>query len=69
VARAEDLDLLAREARARGLSLGRMLGELVATRAEELRQTSRPRLGTFRAEASIAALAEVEEPAARAYRS
>jgi hypothetical protein len=69
VARDEDLALLAHEARNRGLSLGRMLGAVVAERADELRQSRRPRLATFRANTSIAAVAEQENPAARDYRS
>jgi hypothetical protein len=68
VAREEDLATLAREARDRGLSLGRMLGEVVAIRAEELRRDRRPRLGTFRSDTSIAKLAEDARPAARAFR-
>jgi hypothetical protein len=69
VAREEDLALLAHEARGRGLSLGRMLGEVVAERAEELRQDRRPSLATFRADVSIAAASEHEQPAARDFRS
>jgi hypothetical protein len=69
VAHDEDLALLAHEARTRGLSLGRMLGEVVAERADELRQSRRPRLGTFRADASIGRDAETEQPAARDFRS
>jgi hypothetical protein len=69
VARDEDLALIAHEARTRGLSLGRMLGEVVAERADELRQGRRPRLATFRADASIATAAEQEQPAAREFRS
>lgn len=69
VAREEDLATLSHEARSRGLSLGRMLGEVVAERAEELRHSRRPSLGTFRADASIARDAEKETPAARPFRS
>jgi hypothetical protein len=68
VARDEDLALLAHEARSRGLSLGRMLGAVLAERADELRQSRRPRLATFRADTSIAA-ADREQPAARDFRS
>jgi len=53
----------------RGLSLGRMLGSVVAERADELRQDKRPRLATFRADVSIAIAAEQEQPAARDFRS
>jgi hypothetical protein len=69
VAREEDLATPSREARTRGLSLGRMLGEVLAERAEELRQNTRPSLATFRADASIAKAAEVERPEARPFRS
>jgi hypothetical protein len=69
VAREEDLAILSHEARAQGLSLGRMLGEVVARRAAELRQDRRPHLATFRADASIAELAESEDPAARPFRA
>lgn len=69
VAREEDLATLTHEARARGLSLGRMLGEVLAERAEELRQSRRPRLATFRADASIAKAAEEARPEARPFRA
>ena len=69
VAREEDLATLSDEARARGLSLGRMLGEVVGERAEELRRGKRPRLATFRAKAGIAADSEQERPEARPFRS
>jgi hypothetical protein len=46
-----------------------MLGEIVAERADQLRQSRRPRLATFSAEASIATAAEQEQPAARDFRS
>jgi hypothetical protein len=69
VARDEDLALLAHEARNQGLSLGRMLGVVVAERADELRHNRRPRLATFRADTSIAIAAEQVRPAARDFRS
>jgi hypothetical protein len=69
VAREEDLATLAHEARAQGLSLGRMLGEVVEKRAEELRRDRRPRLATFRADASIAKASEQERPEARPFRA
>lgn len=69
VARDEDLATIAHEARSRGLSLGRMLGEVVAERAEELRHDRRPRLATFRADVSIAKAAEEEQPQARPFRT
>jgi len=68
VAREEDLATLSHEARARGLSLGRMLGEVLADRAEELRRDRRPRLGTFRADVSIAKAADEGGPEARPFR-
>jgi hypothetical protein len=68
-ARDEDLALLAHEARGKGLSLGRMLGEIVAKRADDLRQERHPRLATFRTDASIAKSAEDEKPAARPFRA
>jgi hypothetical protein len=69
VAKEEDLAVLEHDARARGISLGRALGEAVALRAEDLRRNRRPQLGVFSAEASIAELAESENPADRAFRS
>ncbi|MGI8608544.1 MAG: hypothetical protein ACR2MY_04850 [Candidatus Dormibacteria bacterium] len=69
MAPAEDLDVLAHEARARGMSLGRVFGELVSESARALRQSRRPRLATFRAEVSIADASDQEDPAARPYRS
>jgi hypothetical protein len=69
VAREEDLALFAHEARMQGLSLGAMLGSVVAERADELRQDKRPRVATFRADVSIAIAAEQEQPAARDFRS
>lgn len=69
VARDEDLATIAHEARSRGLSLGRMLGEVVAERAEELRHDRRPRLATFRADVSIAKAAEEDKPQARPFRA
>jgi hypothetical protein len=69
VARDEDLALLQREARDRGLSLGRMLGEVVARRADELRQDRRPRLGTFSSKQSITDAPAQENPATRPFRT
>jgi hypothetical protein len=69
VAQEEDLATLAHEARSRGLSLGRMLGEVVAEHAGELRHGRRPRLATFRADVSIARAAEEEQPQARPFRA
>ncbi|HWW91052.1 MAG TPA: hypothetical protein VNY35_09765 [Solirubrobacteraceae bacterium] len=69
VAREEDLATLSHEAHARGLSLGRMLGEVLADRAEDLRRARRPRLATFRADVSIAKAAGEERPEARPFRA
>ncbi|MHB8532265.1 MAG: hypothetical protein ACYDC2_06065 [Solirubrobacteraceae bacterium] len=68
VAREEDLATLAHEARARGLSLGRLLGEVVGERAEQLRHDRRPRLGTFAADADIARDSMHEGPETRPFR-
>ena len=45
-----------------------MLGEVLADRAEELRRDRRPRLGTFRADVSIAKAADEGGPEARPFR-
>jgi hypothetical protein len=42
---------------------------VLAERAEELRQSKRPRLATFRADASIAKAAEEERAEARPFRT
>jgi hypothetical protein len=68
VAREEDLATLSHEARARELSLGRMLGEVLAERAEDLRRARRPPLATFRADMSIAKTAGEERLEARPFR-
>lgn len=68
IAENEDLQVIAREAQRRGISLGRMLGELVADAARELRRSRRPRLGTFSAGVSIAEAMAGEDPAARPFR-
>jgi len=65
-----DLAVLADEARRRGTSLARLLGEAVAHEAERLRRSRTPRVGTFRAEAAVAAAMadDPDGPAAAAYR-
>jgi hypothetical protein len=68
VVREQDLATLSHEARTRGLSLGRMLGEVLAERAAELSRGRRPRLATFSADASVATESPHENPAARAFR-
>ena len=69
VAREEDLATLAHEAYSRGLSLGRLLGEVVGERAAEIRRERRPRLGTFTAAgAAIARDSAHEQPQARPFR-
>jgi hypothetical protein len=69
VAKEEDLVMVAREAQAQGLTLGRMLGQLVAERADQLREGARPRLGTFRSDVGSVAALMKEEQAARPFRS
>lgn len=64
----DDLALLAREARDRRTSLAKLLGELVAEKAAQLRQGRHPRVATFRAEVGIAVEMEAEDPAARPFR-
>ncbi|HEV3309914.1 MAG TPA: hypothetical protein VG815_05310 [Chloroflexota bacterium] len=71
VAQKDDLALLAQEARLQGTSLGRLLGELVGERANQVRRSRRPRVATFRANVSIAAEmdSDEDESAARPFRS
>lgn len=70
VADEDDLAVVADEARARGMALGRLLGELVAQGATALRQQRRPRLGTFEAAVSIAAeMDRGEEPVPPPFRA
>jgi len=65
----DDLAVLAGEARRRGLSLARVLGEAVAEKAERLRAAKRPRVGVFRSDASIAELADTgDAPAGTDFR-
>ncbi len=45
---ADDLAVLAGEARRRGVSLSKVLGEAVAEKADEVRRGRRPRAGFFR---------------------
>lgn len=68
VAEDDDLALLAREARERGTSLGRLLGRLVAEEAAQLRRDRRPRVAMFHVEGDIAEAMERENPAARPFR-
>lgn len=71
-AEAEDLAVLAGEARRRGSSLARLLEEAVAEKAARLRSGRRPRLGTFMAEGEGIAAAMEADPqnaVARPYRS
>ena len=69
----DDLAVITGDARLRGISLGRALGELVASRAEELRQQRRPRLGTFRSGSTVGIAALMESnpdaPAVQPFRS
>jgi hypothetical protein len=59
----DDLALLEQEARKRGVSLARVLRELVAREAEELRRTRRPRVGVARSRAGAAQVASADEHA------
>jgi hypothetical protein len=68
VAESSDLDLLAREGRERRISLGRLIGELVAARAAQVRRQRRPQVSTIDVEMSVADAAEAENPAARPFR-
>jgi hypothetical protein len=61
-----DLAVLAEEARRRGLSLARLLGEAVTEKAERLRATRRPRIGIFRADVSIAEVSAADDAPASA---
>lgn len=65
-----DLAVLAEEAKRRGLSLARLLGEAIAEKAERLRAARRPRVGIFRADISIAEVsaAEADAPASTDFR-
>ncbi len=67
----DDLAVIANDARLRGISLSRALGELVASRAEELRRQRRPRVAMFSVDFSIADAMdrEDENPAAQPFRS
>ena len=56
---AEDLALLEREAERRGIALGRLLGELVAARAEALRdERPKPRGAVFSSPPGTRGIAE-----------
>lgn len=69
VAEDDDLEVLEKEARDRGMPLGRMLGDVVAEKAYQLRQQRRPRVATFRSGGgSVAELMETEDPGARPFR-
>jgi hypothetical protein len=59
-AESDDLALLEGEARRRGVSLARVLRELVANEADELRRRRRPRFGVARSGVG-AAQASVED--------
>lgn len=59
----DDLTLLEREARRRGVSLAQVLRELVAREANELRLARRPRFGVARTSGGAAQVAAVDEHA------
>jgi hypothetical protein len=66
----DDLETLRAEARRRGVSLARLLREIVAEEAQELRAGRRPRLGTGRGGRGVARRSAVDEssPAAAPYK-
>jgi hypothetical protein len=59
----DDLALLEQEAKRRGVSLARVLRELVAREAEELRLARRPRFGVTRTREGAAQTAAADEHA------
>jgi hypothetical protein len=59
----DDLALLEQEARRRGVSLARVLRELVASKADELRLARRPRFGVARTREGAAQIADADEHA------
>lgn len=59
----DDLDLLAGEARRRGMSLAAILREAVETEAARLRTTARPRFGVARSVEGAARIAARDEHA------
>jgi 3-oxoacyl-(acyl-carrier-protein) synthase len=67
----DDLSLLEAEARRRGVSLARLLREVVAREAADLRRRQRPRLGIVQGEGSATKLLSEDEhaPARSAPRS
>jgi hypothetical protein len=69
-ARVVDLAEIRRDAERRGISLSDALGELVGTRAAQLRaERPKPRFGVFNADFSVAEAEQVENPAARPFRT
>ncbi len=60
-AEAEDLATLEAEARRRGVSLARVLREVVAREAGEIRRRTRPRFGIGTAGAGVAQLSARDE--------
>lgn len=63
-AEADDLAVLEGEARRRGVSLARLLREVVGEKADELRERRRPRIGFARGDgSSIASLMEADPEA------
>jgi hypothetical protein len=59
----DDLTLLANEARRRGISLARLLREVVAREADGLRRARRPRFGIARTAEGAAQAAAADEHA------
>ena len=64
-AEADDLAILEGEARRRGTSLARVLGDAIAREAADLRRRNRPRFGVARTEGGAAAAATRDEDAPR----
>jgi hypothetical protein len=67
----DDLDTLRAEARRRGVSLARLLREIVSERAKHLRERRRPRIGVARGGRGVARASSTHEdrPAKTRYRS
>jgi hypothetical protein len=67
----DDLAVLVGEARRRGTSLARLLGEAVAEKADRIRRVRRPSVGIFQADTGIAVAMDADHdgPAATSFRS
>lgn len=67
----DDLETLRLQARRRGISLARLLREVVAEKAQQLRASQKPRLGIGRSEGGVgrASTDDEESPASTPPRS